>query len=196
MRSVLRVSLLLFVLLALLLPLTAYASGGPCPDDPVGTMNCAQQAPPYYVVINRDFDRLGPEYGTGCQPWILANPMCDNCDDVNNADCAAAAHDVEMTICGDQMPLAGAQDGDTLFEMCCNCGSGPDGTWMYRTRVLHYNANINAFECPEPSDWQKGLPPRTGIDLPAQFIVGGLAFAGVALVGTGLVVRRRTKKLA
>jgi hypothetical protein len=195
MRSVLRVALLLFILLVLLAPLTTYASGGPCPDDPVGSKNCAYQAPPFYVVINRDFSRLGPDYGTGCQPWILENPDCDDCDDVNNAACTQAAADVEQIICADQMPIAGGMEGDTLFEMCCNCTSGANGTWMYRTRTLHYNPQIQAWECPNPGPWQPGLPPRTGIDLPMPLVVGGLAVAGVALAGTGLALRRRPARL-
>ena len=196
MRTTLRLTMLVFILLALLAPLTSYASGGPCPDDLEAAKDCAKEAPPFYVVINRTFERLGAQYGTGCQPWILENPDCDDCDDLGNPACAQAAIDVEQIICGDQMPLAGAEDGDILFEMCCNCGHDPKGDWMYRTRELSWNEAIGAWECPEYSDWEMGLPPETGIDLPAPLVVGGLAVAGVALVGTGFAVRRRTAKLA
>ncbi len=194
MRSILRITLLMFVLLALLAPVASYASGGPCPDDPEASKTCAQTAPPFYVVVNRDFDRLGPKYGTGCQPWILNNPDCKDCDSGSDA-CVAAAIDVEQIICGREMPNAGAQEGDTLFEMCCDCAGDPKGTWMYRTRILQFNEEIEAWECPQFSEWEKGLPPDTGINLPAPLVVGGLAIVGVGLVGTGLVVRRRTAKL-
>lgn len=196
MRSTRRVLALILVLGVLLAPLTTYASGGPCPDDPEGSANCAAEAPPYYVVINRGFERLGAQYGTGCQPWILENPDCDDCDEAGNPACAKAAADVEMIICGDQMPLAGAQEGDTLYEMCCNCGSSSAGTWVYRTRTLHYNGDIKAWECPQYSEWQEGLPPDTGIALPAPLIVGGLLLIGAGFLGLGVVLRRRTARPA
>jgi hypothetical protein len=194
MRSVLRGTLLILVLLALLAPLTSFASGGPCPDDLEAAKNCAPDTPPFYVVANRTFDRLGPQYGTGCQPWILKNPDCKDCTD-GSAACELAAADVEMTICGYEMPNAGAQEGDLLYEMCCDCGDNSKGVWMYRERYLSYDKERQAWECPEYGRWTEGLPPDTGINLPAPFIVGGLAIAGVALVGTGLVVRRRTAKM-
>jgi hypothetical protein len=40
--------------------------------------------------------------------------------------------------------------------------------------------------------WQDGLPPGTGIDLPAPVIVGGLAVIGAGLLAAGILVRRRT----
>lgn len=197
MRSRLRIVALGLVLLVLLVPMAAYADGGPCPDDPVGSKNCAKQAPPYYVVVNRSFERLGPEYGTGCQPWILENPDCKDCDDQGGA-CFDAAVEVEQTICGFEMPQAGAQEGDILIEMCCNCASNPDGDWKWRERTLQRRTTTSGdiWECPNPGLWQDGLPPNTGIDLPALIIIGGLAIIGAALLGAGVFLRRRTASVA
>jgi hypothetical protein len=195
MRSTLRIAGLILLLLVLLLPLVSYASDGPCPDDPVASQNCAQQTPPYYVVVNRSFERLGPQYGTGCQPWILNHPDCTDCDSTSG-ECLAAAIDVEQIICGYEMPNAGAQAGDILYEMCCNCASDPSGIWLYRERRLQQNPTTGAWECPQYSPWQRGLPPNTGIDLPAPLIVGGLGAAGVGLLAVGLAIRRWTLKVA
>jgi hypothetical protein len=195
MRSSLRLAGGLLLLVALFLPVAGYAGGGACPDDLVAAQNCAQQAPPYYVVVNRDFERLGPQYGTGCQPWILEHPDCTDCSSGSQA-CLAAAIDVEQIICGYEMPNAGAQAGDVLFEMCCNCGAGANGAWMYRQRTLQHNATTNAWECPDYGEWQSGLPPRTGIDLPAPLVVGGLGVVGAGLLAVGLVMRRRTVRAA
>jgi hypothetical protein len=194
MRSILRIAGLISLLLALLLPLTSFASG-PCPDDPVASQNCAQEAPPYYVVVNRSFERLGPEYGTGCQPWILENPDCTDCTGTSDA-CLAASIDVEQIICGYEMPNAGAVAGDTLYEMCCNCATDPSGTWVYRERILQQNPDTGAWECPQYGPWQTGLPPNTGIDLPAPLIVGGLGTLGAGLLLVGVALRRRTKLAA
>jgi hypothetical protein len=201
MRSTLRIVAAVVVLVVLLVPLTTFASGkpwhkspGPCPDDPVASKNCAPDAPPYYVVVNRTFERLGPKYGTGCVPWILENPDCKDCTS-NEPACQAAAIDVEQIICGYEMPNAGAQAGDVLYEMCCDCANNYKGDWVYRERILQYNQATGAWECPDPSDWMPGLPPRTGIDLPTPIVVGGLARLGVVMVGAGFAVRRRTVRL-
>lgn len=192
MQSRFRIAVLGLVLLALLVPAVAYADGGPCPDDPVGSKNCAQKAPPYYVVVNRSFERLGPEYGTGCQPWILENPDCKDCDEQSGA-CFDAAVEVEQTICGFEMPQAGAQAGDTLIEMCCFCENDPKGAWKWRERTLQLRTTTagDIWECPDPGEWQDGLPPDTGIDLPMPIIVGGLAIFGAVLLGAGVLLRRR-----
>jgi hypothetical protein len=191
MRSRYGIVALGLVLLVLLVPLATYADGGPCPDDPVGSKNCAKQAPPYYVVINRSFERLGPEYGTGCTPWILENPDCEDCDTDDQGACFNATVEVEQTICGVEMPEAGAQDGDILIEMCCNCAGDPNGEWQWRERTLQLR-DTDIWECPDPGEWQEGLPPGTGIDLPAPVIVGGLAIFGTVLLGAGVFLRRRT----
>jgi hypothetical protein len=198
MRSRFRIAVLGLMLLILLLPVVAYANGGPCPDDPVGSKNCAQKAPPYYVVINRSFERLGPEYGTGCQPWILNNPDCKDCDTDDQGACFNATVEVEQTICGVEMPEAGAQDGDILIEMCCNCASDPNGAWKWRERTLQLRSTTagDVWECPDPGEWQHGLPPGTGIDLPAPVIVGGFAIFGAVLLGAGVFLRRRNTSVA
>jgi hypothetical protein len=36
-----------------------------------------------------------------------------------------------------------------------------------------------------------GYPPNTGVDLPAPLLYGGVAFAGVALLAGGLLLRRK-----
>jgi hypothetical protein len=89
------------------------------------------------------------------------------------------------------MPQAGAQEGDTLIEMCCNCEGNTDGTWMWRERTLQLR-DTDVWECPDPGEWQEGLPPGTGIDLPAPVVVGGLAIFGAVLLGAGTFLRRRT----
>jgi hypothetical protein len=191
MRSTLRIAALIFVLLTMLLPLAAYAScGGPCPDDPVLSQTCDSTTPDFYVVANRTFDRLGPQYGTGCQPWILENPDCIGWT-VTPTECADAAKDVETRICGGELPSSANPATDKLYEMYCD-----DGHWVYRERP--FTAIPGGFECDpaQAGPWMDYLPPHTGIDLPAPLIVGGLAIAGVALVGTGFAVRRRTAKLA
>jgi hypothetical protein len=43
--------------------------------------------------------------------------------------------------------------------------------------------------------WYDGLPPGTGIDLPAPVIIGGLALMGGGLLAAGVLVRRRTLPL-
>jgi len=44
--------------------------------------------------------------------------------------------------------------------------------------------------------WITGLPPGTGIDLPAPVIIGGLVVLGLALISVGMVMRRRRVRLA
>jgi hypothetical protein len=71
--------------------------------------------------------------------------------------------------------------------MCCNCpAADPDGVWLYREYELDGLGGCKMVE-----DWSEGLPPGTGIDLPAPLIVGGLAALGAICLGAGLVIRRR-----
>lgn len=184
MRSILRIAALVLVLLVLVVPLAAYASGGPCPDDPNLAKNCAQTAPPYYVVVNRSVEYLPwTRPGTGCQPFILKNPSCKDCL-TPDANCAAI--NVEAKLCKPYLKAAAGKK-ETVYEMCCNCAANPNGDWVYRIRELDDQGN-----CPVTGKWQRGLPPNTGIDLPAPVIVGGLALIGAGLVAAGLLVRRRT----
>jgi hypothetical protein len=128
MRSTLRVLALVLVLLAIVVPLTSFAQDGPCPDDPVLSADCNQEAPPFYVVINRSFEDL-TRPGTGCQPIILNNPDCVDCCG-EDAACIAADNQVVEEVCP---MLAGEVDwvseGQTeiVYELCCNCVSDPAG---------------------------------------------------------------------
>lgn len=187
MRSTLRIAALALVLLVLVVPLAAHASNGPCPDDPQLSRTCVNQAPPYYVVINRSVEYLYPTRpGTGCQPIILKNP---NCRDCTSAECAAI--DVEGKVCR-TLPPPPAGETYVVYEMCCECAANPNGAWLVRVRDLQPDGS-----CPLRSkDWVEGLPLGTGIDLPVPIIVGGLTVAGLGLLGAGLLVRRRAVRTA
>jgi hypothetical protein len=141
------------------------------------------------VVVNRSVEYLPWDRpGTGCQPFILANP---NCKDCATPDASCAAIDVEAKLC---QPYLRAATGttETVYEMCCNCATNPAGDWVYRIRTLDDQGN-----CPITSEgWQRGLPPNTGIDLPVPVIVGGLALIGAGLLAAGMLVRRRTLRTA
>jgi len=184
MRFTLRITALILVLSALLVPLAAYASDGPCPDDPVLSQDCNQEAPPYYVVINRSVEHLYPERpGTGCQPIILKHPDCQDC---TSPECGAV--DVETEVC-QYLPPAPAGQTQVVYEMCCACAADPDGVWLFRLRLLDENGNCPLD--PDNAEWVEGLPPGTGINLPAPVIVGGLAVIGAGLLAAGILVRRR-----
>ena len=199
MRFTLRIMSLPLVLLALLVPLAAYASCGPsCPDQSVW---CDPTKPDFYVVANREFDRLGPQYGTGCQPWILNNPTCKGWASTN-PECTAAQADVTNRICDagllnaeDASLPAAATDQATLFELYCD-----NDHWIYYERPLTAVAGPSAtgflWDCGSPAGPNDYLPPGTGIDLPAPVVVGGLAAIGVGLLAAGVLVRRRTLKVA
>jgi hypothetical protein len=194
MRSVLRIMALTLVLLALLIPFTSFASGGPCPDDPVLSKSCNPDTPPFYVVINRSFEDL-TRTGSGCQPIILKNPDCEDCCDTSDA-CALASQDVEDRVCpllADRVDWTTTAAPVTVYEMCCSCVTDPNGEWSYTVRELYADGT-----CPVNPDMVcvPGLPPDTGIDLPAQFIVGGLAAFGAVLLGLGLVLRRQSPRTA
>lgn len=187
MRIILRTAALVLVLLVLVVPLAAYASGGPCPDDPVASKNCNPKAPPYYVVTNRLEEHLWDRPGTGCQPFILKHPNCKDC--TNAADPACAAINVDVEVCQAVMAPKGMPAGD-VYELCCNCATNPKGAWVYRIRTF------DGKTCPNPTQWYKGLPPGTGIDLPVPVIVGGLAVIGAGFLAAGVLVRRRAVRTA
>jgi hypothetical protein len=194
MRSALRSLILILVLLGLFIPLTGYASGGPCPDDPVLSKDCEKTAPPFYVVINRNFDDL-ERAGTGCQPIILKNPDCKDCCG-ENKPCIEASLEVEERVCpllAERVEWVSEAQTEIVYEMCCNCANDPAGTWRYRIRLLGEDGSCPIDEL-NPGCYE-GLPPGTGIDLPAPFVAGGLAAVGMVLVGAGLVVRRRTPRV-
>jgi hypothetical protein len=192
MRSTVRISALVLLLFLLLVPLAVQADGeGPCPDDHEAFKDCNPEAPPFYVVINRTFEDLD-RAGTGCQPIILENPDCEACCDADQA-CADAEADLEQNVC----PLLVAQvdwvdpaQTEVVYQMCCDCTQSEDGNWWYRVRLLHQDGT-----CPIDPDNQgcyEGLPPGTGIDLPAPVIIAGLALMGGALLAGGIVMRRRS----
>lgn len=194
MRSTLRITGLLLLLSALLLPLVGYAQDVQCPDDP--NIPCVSETPPFYVVINRDFEDL-TRTGSGCQPIILNHPDVEDCCGQSAALTAAEA-DVETNVCpllADRVDWAALGDEPTviLYQMCCDC-STTDDVWRYKVRLLQEDGT-----CPIDPDnpgCYEDLPPGTGIDLPAPVIIGGLALMGAALLAVGMVVRRRSVKLA
>ncbi len=192
MRSILRMMGLVFVLLALVIPLTSYASDGPCPDDPAASQNCDPKVPPFYVVINRTEQHLTDRTGSGCQPWILKHPECTICtQDQVGQQCGGIS--VETEICGPMLSKRVADNGKDpiLYEMCCDC-TNPAGTWMFRVREWKADGT-----CPitQPDEgWLKGLPPGTGIDLPAPLIIGGFVVIGAGLLVAAVLVRRRAAR--
>jgi len=192
MRSIVKFTALMLMLLALLVPLTSYASGGKCPDDPELSKTCDQEAPPYYVVINRDFEALD-RLGTGCQPIILDFPECDTCcDQGQDQACRDAATYMQANVCpelADEVDWT-ATDSVVLYQMCCDCGTA-EGTWMYRVRLLREDGSCEID--PQNDGCYEGLPPGTGIELPTTVVAGGLAVVGALMLGVGIVVRRRSK---
>jgi hypothetical protein len=199
MRYTVRLTALVLVLLVLLVPLAAQADG-PCPDDPELSKNCDPTVPPLYVVINRDFEDLDRP-GTGCQPIILDFPDCEECCN-EDQDCADAKDYLENTVCPtlvDRVDWDKVANYAPLYEMCCDCSTDPDGQWFYTLRALYQDGTcpvaMNGGEEPL-EECVEGLPPGTGIDLPAPVIIGGLAIFGAALLGAGLLVRRRTLRVA
>ena len=194
MRSTLRITGLLLLLSALLLPLVGYAQDVQCPDDP--NIPCVSETPPFYIVINRDFEDL-TRTGSGCQPIILNHPDVEDCCGESEA-LAEAEADVETNVCpllADRVDWAALGEDPTVivYQMCCDCSTDAD-EWRYKVRLLEEDGTC-AID-PQNSGCYLDLPPGTGIDLPAPVIIGGLAMVGAALVATGMVVRRRSVKLA
>lgn len=192
MRSTLRIGGLVLLLSALLLPMVGHAQDVLCPDDP--NIPCVSETPPFYVVINRDFEDL-TRTGSGCQPIILDHPDVEDCCGESEA-LAEAVADLEDNVCP---LLADRVDWDTqeetviVYQMCCDC-SGDTSEWRYRVRLLEPDGTCDIDEL-NPGCYED-LPPGTGIDLPAPLIIGGLAVMGAALLATGMVVRRRSVRLA
>jgi len=182
------------LLSALLLPLVGYAQDVACPDDP--DIPCVSETPPFYVVINRDFEDL-TRTGSGCQPIILNHPDVEDCCGESEALLEAEA-DVEQNVC----PLladrvAWEELGDTptviVYQMCCDC-SADTSEWRYKVRLLQPDGTCPID--PANSGCYEDLPPGTGIDLPAPLIIGGLALIGAGLLAAGMMVRRRSVRLA
>ena len=194
MRSTLRIAGLLLLLASLLLPLVGYAQDVKCPDDP--NVPCVSETPPFYIVINRDFEDL-TRTGSGCQPIILNHPEIEDCCGESEA-LAEANFDVETNVCpllADRVdwPVDGEDPTVIVYQMCCDC-SGTTSEWRYRVRLLQADGTCPIDE--QNPGCYEDLPPGTGIDLPAPLIIGGLAVMGAALLATGMVVRRRSVRLA
>ena len=194
MRLTFRSAAIALVLLLLLAPLTTQASG-PCPDDPELSKDCYPDTPPFYVVINRSFEDLH-RTGSGCQPIILNHPNCEDCCGEDKA-CFDAEADLETRVCpmlAAEVEWENAGQTEIVYQMCCDCSTSAEGIWKYRVRLLHEDGT-----CPIDPDnpgCYEGLPPGTGIELPAPLIIGGLAAIGMVLLGGGLLVRRRTIRAA
>lgn len=188
MRTTLRLTALFLVLIALLVPLVAYGSDGPCPDDPELSKECNPTAPPFYVVTNRSFEDL-TRAGTGCQPIILNNPELECCEE--------SPPELEAEVCpllADKVTWVSEGQTEIVYEMCCDCSTNPDGEWRFRIRLLRQDGTCRID--PDNEGCFEGLPPGTGIDLPTPVIVGGLAVIGAGLLAAGVLVRRRTLKTA
>jgi uncharacterized protein YegL len=166
--------------------------GKNCPDDPEATKNCYRTAPPFYVVINRQFQDLSRP-GTGCQPIILKHPGCKDCCDLQDPGCQDALDQMEDRVCpllASRVEWGQVTDPVLVYQMCCASPGECKGMWQYYIRDLQPDGscpiapppNDRCFDC---------LPPGTGIDLPAPVIVGGLASLGIGLLAAGLVLRRR-----
>ena len=98
--------------------------------------------------------------------------------------------DVDAEVCQAVMVPQGMPAGE-VYEMCCNCIADPTGDWVYR--VWDYDG----LGCTLRSEvWETGLPPGTGIDLPAPLIIGGAVLLGAGLLAAGLLVRRRSLQTA
>ena len=194
MRPTLRILALILVLMALLVPLAVQAGSGGCPDDPEKMKDCDAVPPPFYVVINRDFEDLD-RTGSGCQPIILKNPDCTDCCGEDD-DCLPAQAQLEDEVCpmlADRMDWTDV-DEVILYEMCCDCATDEDGEWRFHVRNLRPDGTCD-YEMGNEGCYEM-LPPGTGIDLPTPVIIGGLSIMGLGLLAAGFLVRRRTVQAA
>lgn len=167
-----------------------------CPDDPVLSKNCNPTAPPFYVVVNRQFEDLS-RAGTGCQPIILKHPGCTDCCNSQDPACQAAEMDLQTRVCpvlASRVDWSKSTGTEVVYQMCCGSSGACDGQWYFRMRLLQQNGTCPID--PKNSGCYDCLPPGTGIDLPAPLIIGGLAAIGVALLAAALVIRRRALRTA
>jgi len=177
-------------------PVPDCCAGKNCPDDPELSKECVPSAPPFYVVVNREFEDL-TRPGTGCQPIILKHPDCKDCCNSQDAACLDAQKDLETRVCpllASRVDWSQSTGTEIVYEMCCGSPEDCKGKWYYHVRLLKRDGtcpidpeNEACFEC---------LPPGTGIDLPAPLIVAGLAVIGIVLLAAALLVRRRSRKAA
>jgi hypothetical protein len=201
MRSLFRIVLLAVILVVLVVPLAAQASG-PCPDDPVLSKECVPEAPPFFVVTNRSFEDLD-RTGSGCQPIILDYSDCEDCCGDTEVCITAVSMDMQTRVCpllAERVEWTEPGQTELVYEMCCDCSTSAAGTWVYRVRLLDETGlcPIDPATITEdnPTGCLEGLPPGTGIDLPAPVIVGGLAVLGAGLLAAGMMVRRRSLRVA
>jgi hypothetical protein len=167
-----------------------------CPDDPELSKDCDPSAPPFYVVVNRQFEDL-TRAGTGCQPIILKHPGCEDCCNSQDPACLAAEKDLQTRVCpvlASRVDWSKSTGTEVVYQMCCGSSDACDGKWFFRIRLLQKDGTCPID--PDNSSCYDCLPPGTGIDLPAPFIVGGLAAIGVALLAAAWAVRRRAPKTA
>lgn len=79
----------------------------------------------------------------------------------------------------------------TVTNTICNLGGGTlyqIHTGSYVVFTVRWTGNA----CTVSTGQQvPGYPPNTGVDLPAPLVYGGVAFAGVALLAGGLLLRRK-----
>jgi hypothetical protein len=169
-------------------------AGANCPDDPELSKDCYPTAPPFYVVMNRQFEDL-TRAGTGCQPIILNHPDCEDCCNLQDPACQAAEDDLQTRACpvlASRVDWSNSTGTEIVYQMCCGSSAACEGKWFYRIRLLQEDGTCPID--PDNSGCYDCLPPGTGIDLPAPFIIGGLAAIGAALLAAGVVVRRRELK--
>lgn len=167
-----------------------------CPDDPQLSKTCNSTAPPFYVVMNRQFEDLS-RAGTGCQPIILKHPGCNDCCDLQDPACQAAEKDLQTRVCpvlASRVDWSQSTGTEVVYQMCCGSSLACDGKWFFRMRLLQPNGTCPID--PNNSGCYNCLPPGTGIDLPAPFIVGALAALGILLLAAAWVLRRRSLKTA
>ena len=165
-----------------------------CPDDPELSKNCNPTAPPFYVVVNRQFEDLG-RAGTGCQPIILKNPDCNDCCNLQDPACQTAEKDLQTRVCpvlASRVNWSKSTGTEVVYQMCCGSSVACDGKWLFRIRLLQPDGTCPID--PDNSGCYNCLPPGTGVDLPAPLVIGGLAAVGLALLAAAMVVRRRQPK--
>jgi len=186
-----RIAALMLVFLLLLAPVAAQANG-PCPDDPELSADCLAEGPPFFVVVNRDFEDLD-RAGTGCQPIILNHPDLEDCCAEDGDAYEAVVDDLVEVVCpllADKVDWDEQTEPVDVFAMCCDCATDAEGVWKYRTLALYEDGSCELSD----EECNDGLPPGTGIDLPAPLIVAGLALLGAVLVGGGALLRRRAPR--
>jgi hypothetical protein len=79
----------------------------------------------------------------------------------------------------------------TVTNTVCRLGGGTlyqIHTGSYVVFTIRWTGNMCEMTVGEQ---RPGYPPNTGVDLPAPLVYGGVAFAGIALLAGGLLLRRK-----